>query len=115
MKQVNYLIRLPFLWPDIFVVIDYITGILLATYEKNVSSNIGYKGIARKIMIFIIVGVDNIIDRYIIGTGSSLRMMLILFYLTNEEISIIENTGKMGIPLPQKLKDIITQLQNNNK
>jgi toxin secretion/phage lysis holin len=94
-----------------FVAIDYISGVLLAIYERKVSSDIGYKGITKKVMIFLLVAVGNLIDQYLIGSGSSLKTMIIMFYTMNEGISIIENAGKMGMPLPQKLKDILTQLQ----
>jgi toxin secretion/phage lysis holin len=94
-----------------FVSIDYITGVLLAFQEKKISSEIGFKGIAKKIMIFVLIAVGNIIDHYVIKSGSTLRTMLIMFYLSNEGISIIENAGSMGVPLPQKLKDAIKELQ----
>jgi toxin secretion/phage lysis holin len=94
-----------------FVSIDYITGVLLAFQEKKISSEIGFKGIAKKIMIFVLISVGNIIDHYVIKSGSTLRTMLIMFYLSNEGISIIENAGSMGVPLPQKLKDAIKELQ----
>ncbi len=95
-----------------FVSIDYITGVWLAVLEKKVSSDIGFKGIGRKMMIFVLVALGNIIDQLIIGNGSTLRCMLIMFYLSNEGISIIENAGKMGLPLPQKLKEVMRQLNN---
>lgn len=98
-----------------FVAIDYLTGILLAIYEKKVSSDIGYKGICKKILIFALVALGNIIDKYIIGSGSTLRTMLIMFYLSNEGISILENTAKMGIPIPQKLKDVLLQIDKTEK
>lgn len=93
--------------------IDYLTGVLLAVYEKELSSDIGFKGISKKVMMFALVAVGNIIDQHIIGSGSSLRTMLIMFYLSNEGISIIENAGKIGLPLPQKLKDAIQKLNGN--
>lgn len=95
-----------------FVSIDYITGVWLAVMEKKVSSDIGFKGISRKMMIFILVALGNIIDQLVIGNGSALRCMLIMFYLSNEGISIMENAGKMGLPLPQKLKEVMQQLNN---
>lgn len=95
------------------VAIDYLTGVLLAVYEKELSSDIGFKGISKKVMMFALVAVGNIIDQHIIGSGSSLRTMLIMFYLSNEGISIIENAGKIGLPLPQKLKDAIQKLNGN--
>lgn len=94
-----------------FVFLDYLTGVLLAVYEKKVSSDIGFRGICRKVLIFALVATGNIIDQYIIGSGSTLRTMLIMFYLSNEGISILENASKMGVPFPQKLKDV---LQNNS-
>lgn len=98
----------------IFVAIDYITGILLAIHDKRISSEVGFKGIVKKILIFIIVSMGNIIDSYILGTGSTLRTLVIMFYLTNEGFSILENAGQMGLPIPQKLKDAIQKLNNNN-
>ncbi|WP_439950904.1 phage holin family protein [Desulfolucanica intricata] len=98
-----------------FVVIDYFTGVLLAIYEKKVSSTIGFKGIYKKVLIFALISLGNIIDQYIIGSGSSLRTMLILFYLSNEGISILENAAKMEVPFPQKLKDILQQISNTDK
>ncbi len=90
-----------------FVAIDYASGVLLAIYEKQVSSNIGFKGICRNVLIFALVSLGNIIDRHIIGSGSVLRTMLIMFYVSNEGISILENAAKMGVPFPQKLKDVL--------
>ncbi|MEC1720525.1 phage holin family protein [Schinkia azotoformans] len=98
-----------------FVSLDYLTGILLAIYEKKLSSNIGFKSIFKKILIFVLVSVGNIIDQYIISTGSTIRTMIIMFYLTNEGISILENTAKMGVPFPQKLKDILQQIGDTYK
>lgn len=96
-----------------FVSMDYITGVWLAVLEKKVSSDIGFKGISKKMMIFVLVALGNIIDQLVIGNGSTLRSMLIMFYLSNEGISIIENAGRMGLPLPQKLKEALQKLDNN--
>ncbi|AGL03326.1 phage holin family protein [Desulfoscipio gibsoniae] len=98
-----------------FMAIDYLTGLLLAIYEKKVSSNIGFKGISKKVLIFALVALGNIIDQYIIGSGSFLRTMLIMFYLSNEGISILENAAKMEIPFPQKLKDILLKIDGTGK
>ncbi len=97
-----------------FVSIDYITGVWLAALEKKVSSDIGFKGISRKVMIFVLVAFGNVIDRLVIDNGSALRSMLIMFYLSNEGISIIENAGRMGLPLPQKLKEALQKLDSNS-
>ena len=99
----------------VFVVIDYLTGILLAIYEKKVSSDIGFKGIFKKVLIFVLIAVGNITDQYVIGSGSSLRTMLIMFYLSNEGISIFENVAKMGVPLPEKMKVVFQQLGETDK
>jgi toxin secretion/phage lysis holin len=93
-----------------FVAFDYVTGVLLAIFDKKVSSNIGFKGICKKILIFALIALGNIINQYIIGSGSTLRTMLIMFYLSNEGISILENIAKMGVPFPQKLKNVLQQM-----
>lgn len=98
-----------------FVFIDYVTGVLLAFHEKKVSSKIGFRGISQKIMIFVIVSLGNIIDHYIIGSGSSLRTMIIIFYISNEGISILENATSMGLKVPQKFKDVLQQIEKNKK
>ncbi|MGS0746218.1 phage holin family protein [Syntrophomonas erecta subsp. sporosyntropha] len=95
-----------------FVVLDYITGVMLAFLEKRLSSDIGARGIFKKVMIFCLVGVAHIIDSNIIGEGSVIRTAVIFFYLSNEGISIIENATQMGLPVPEKLKDILAQLKD---
>ncbi|WP_027631272.1 phage holin family protein [Ruminiclostridium cellobioparum] len=97
-----------------FVAIDYITGVLVAIHNRTVSSETGFKGISKKVMIFALVALGNIIDQNIINSGSSIRTMIIMFYLSNEGISIIENAGKIGLPLPQKLKAILRQLNKSD-
>ena len=94
----------------VFVLIDYITGVLVAVRNKKVSSEIGFKGISKKVMIFLMVAVGNVIDQYIITAGSTLRTMLIMFYLSNEGISIIENAGNLGVPVPSKIKGVLEKL-----
>lgn len=98
-----------------FVSLDYITGVMLAILQKKVSSEIGYKGIFKKAMIFALLGFGNVIDRNILMSGSSVRTMLIMFYLSNEGISILENVANLGLPLPQKIKDILLQIDKINK
>lgn len=99
----------------VFLAIDYITGVLLAIYEKKASSDIGFKGICKKGVIFTLVALGNIIDQHIFGSGSAFRTMLIMFYLSNEGISILENAAKMGVPFPQKLKDALLQIADTDK
>lgn len=94
----------------IFVIIDYITGIMVAFLNREISSEIGARGIFKKILIFILVGIAHIIDSRLIGEGSAIRTAVIFFYLSNEGISIIENASRIGLPIPQKLKDVLAQL-----
>ena len=95
-----------------FVVIDYITGVMCAVVDKKLSSAVGFKGIFKKILIFALVGVGHILDTMVIGTGSVLRTAVIFFYLSNEGISLIENAGHLGLPIPAKLKAVLEQLHD---
>lgn len=95
-----------------FTVIDYITGVMCAITDKNLSSSIGFKGICRKVLIFTLVGIANIIDVEVVGTGSVLRTAVIFFYLSNEGVSLLENAAHLGLPIPEKLKDILEQLHD---
>lgn len=95
-----------------FVVLDYITGIMCAVVDHKLSSEIGFKGIFKKILIFALVGVGHILDTQVIGTGSVLRTAVIFFYLSNEGISLLENAGHLGLPIPAKLKAILEQLHD---
>ncbi len=94
-----------------FVVVDYITGLMCAILEKKLSSEVGARGIFKKIVIFTLVAVANIIDSRIIGDGSAIRSAVIFFYLSNEGISIIENTSIIGLPIPQKLKGCLSPIK----
>lgn len=95
-----------------FVVIDYITGVMCAITDKKLSSAVGFKGICRKVMIFLLVGIANILDLQVIGTGSVLRTAVIFFYLSNEGVSLLENAGHLGLPIPEKLKAVLEQLHD---
>ena len=95
-----------------FVVIDYITGVMCAVADKNLSSEVGFKGICRKVLIFLLVGIAHILDVQVIGTGSVLRTAVIFFYLSNEGVSIIENAAHLGLPIPEKLKAVLEQLHD---
>lgn len=97
-----------------FVVIDYFTGVLCAIADKNLSSEVGFIGISRKVLIFVLVGVANILDIYVIGNGSVLRTAVVFFYLSNEGISLLENAAHLGLPIPEKLKDVLKQLHNKS-
>ncbi|WP_409226856.1 phage holin family protein [Gudongella sp. SC589] len=95
-----------------FVVIDYLLGVMCAIIEKHLSSDVGARGIFKKVVIFSLVGVAHIIDQNIIGDGGVIRTAVIFFYLSNEGISIIENSTRIGLPVPEKLKEILEQLKD---
>lgn len=90
-----------------FVVIDYITGLMCAVLDKKLSSEVGFRGIFKKVLIFSLVAIGHIIDKNVIGDGSVIRTAVIFFYLSNEGISILENAVHIGLPVPQRLKDIL--------
>ena len=92
------------------VVVDYLTGVMLAVLEKRLSSEVGARGIFKKVLIFALVAVGHIIDTQVIANGSAVRTAVIFFYLSNEGISIIENAAKIGLPIPEKLKLVLGQL-----
>lgn len=94
----------------VFMAADYFTGVMAACIEKKLSSETGFKGIAKKITIFILIAVANMIDMHIIQMGSIIRTAVIFFYLSNEGISVIENAVVIGLPVPQKLKDVLLQI-----
>ena len=95
-----------------FVIADYITGVMCAVVDKKLSSAVGFKGIFKKVLIFALVGVANILDVNVIGTGSVLRTAIIFFYISNEGVSLIENAGHLGLPIPAKLKAVLEQLHD---
>ena len=95
----------------VFVIVDYATGLMAAAVEKKLSSEVGFKGIFKKVVIFCLVAVGDIVDTHIIGGGSVLRTAVIFFYLSNEGISILENAARTGLPIPGKLKAVLEQLR----
>lgn len=95
-----------------FVVIDYITGVMCAIINRELSSAVGFKGIFRKVLIFLLVGIANIIDVQVIGTGAVLRTAVIFFYISNEGVSLLENAGHLGLPIPEKIKTVLEQLHD---
>lgn len=99
----------------VFMVLDYITGVMCAIVDKQLSSEVGFKGICRKVLILMLVGVSNLVDLHVVGTGSALRSAVICFYLTNEGLSLLENAGHIGLPIPDKLKDTLAQLHGRNE
>ena len=95
-----------------FVIVDYLTGVMCAIADKKLSSNVGFKGICRKVLIFLLVGIANIIDMQVIGQPGILRTAVIFFYLSNEGVSLLENAGHLGLPIPGQLKEVLEQLHN---
>ena len=95
-----------------FVAIDYITGVMCAVIDRKLSSAVGFKGIFRKVLIFLLVGIANIIDVQVVGTGSVLRTAVIFFYISNEGVSLLENAGHLGLPIPERIKTVLEQLHD---
>ena len=95
-----------------FVTIDYITGVMCAVIDHSLSSEVGFKGIAKKVLIFLLVGIGHILDTQVIGSGSVLRTAVIFFYISNEGVSLVENAAHLGLPIPTKLKDVLEQLHD---
>mgnify|MGYP000594861568 FL=1 len=98
-----------------FVVIDYVTGIMCAVVDKKLSSEVGFKGIFKKVLIFALVGIGHIPTPRVIGSGSVMRTAVIFFYLSNEGVSLLENAAYLGLPIPQKLKSVLEQLHDRSE
>ena len=96
----------------LFAAVDYLTGVMCAISDKALSSNVGFKGICRKVLIFLLVGIANILDVHVIGTGSVLRTAVIFFYISNEGVSLLENAAHLGLPVPGKIKAVLEQLHD---
>lgn len=96
----------------VFMVVDYITGVMCAVSDNKLSSAVGFKGICRKVLILMLVGIANLLDVQVIGTGAVLRTAVIFFYLSNEGVSLLENAAHLGLPIPEKLKVILAQLHD---
>ena len=96
----------------VFVTADYITGVMCAIADRKLSSEVGFKGICRKVIIFMLVGIAHVLDINVIATGSVLRTAVIFFYLFNEGVSLLENAAHLGLPVPEKLKDVLEQLHD---
>lgn len=95
-----------------FVVIDYITGVMCAVNDHTLSSEVGFRGICRKVLIFLLVGIANVLDVQVIGTGSVLRTAVIFFYISNEGVSLLENAAHLGLPVPENIKLVLEQIHN---
>ena len=97
-----------------FVVADYITGVMRAMLDKKLSSAVGARGIFKKVLIFVLVAIAHTLDTRLLGTGAAIRTAVIFFYISNEGVSLLENAAAIGLPVPGKLKDVLSQLHGHN-
>ncbi len=97
-----------------FAAIDYVTGVMCAVTDKRLSSEAGFRGIFKKVLVFLLVGAANILDVHVIGTGCVLRTAIIFFYISNEGVSLLENAAHLGLPVPEKLKEVLEQLHERS-
>ena len=98
----------------IFMAVDYVTGLMCAVADKKLSSSVGFKGICRKVLIFVLVGIGNVIDIQVLSQPGVLRTAIIFFYLSNEGLSLVENSAHLGLPIPEKLKAVLEQLHDRD-
>ena len=99
----------------VLMTLDYISGVMCAIIDKKLSSAVGFKGVCKKVFILMLVGVAHIIDLHVVGTGSALRGAVICFYMSNEGLSLLENAAHIGLPIPDKLRDILAQLHDKER
>lgn len=99
----------------VMMTLDYISGVMCAIIDRKLSSAVGFKGICKKVFILMLVGVAHIIDLHVVGTGSALRGAVICFYMSNEGLSLLENAAHIGLPIPDKLRDILSQLHDKER
>ncbi|MGI6237741.1 MAG: phage holin family protein [Candidatus Excrementavichristensenella sp.] len=99
----------------LLMALDYGSGLLCAGMEGKLSSNVGFRGILKKVFILVLVGVAHTLDLYVAGTGSALRSAVICFYLSNEGLSVVENAARMGLPVPGAIRNLLAQLQGNGE
>ena len=99
----------------VLMTLDYVSGVMCAIVDRKLSSAVGFKGICKKVFILMLVGVAHIIDLHVVGTGSALRGAVICFYMSNEGLSLLENAAHIGLPIPDKLRDILAQLHDKER
>ena len=98
-----------------FVTVDFVTGVMFAVVDRKLSSSVGFKGIFRKVLIFVMVGISHILDTQVIGNGSVLRTAVIFFYISNEGVSLLENASHLGLPVPEPVKTVLKQLHDRSE
>ena len=102
-------------WPLLmFIIIDYVTGVCVAIKQRKLSSKIGFSGIFRKVLIFVTAFLGKVVDQYILVSGNPTECAIILFYLSNEGISIVENLGRLGVPIPKFLAKTLSSISDEN-
>ena len=99
----------------VLMTLDYVSGVMCAIVDRKLSSAVGFKGICKKVFILMLVGVAHIIDLHVVGTGSALRGAVICFYMSNEGLSLLENAAHIGLPIPDKLREILAQLHDKER
>lgn len=97
------------------ITIDYITGVMCGIVEHRLSSEIGFKGIFRKITMLMLVGVGAMLDAYVVRTGDVVRTAIIFYYISNEGVSLIENAARLGLPVPPKVRNILESIKEEGK
>ena len=98
-----------------FAAVDYVTGVMCAVSDKRLSSEVGFKGICQKVLIFLLVGIANILEVQVIGTGNVLRTAVIFFYISTEGVSLLENAAHLGLPIPEEMKAVLEQLHDREE
>ena len=99
----------------VLMTLDYVSGVICAIIDRKLSSAVGFKGVCKKVFILMLVGVAHIIDLHVVGTGSALRGAVICFYMSNEGLSLLENAAHIGLPIPDKLREILAQLHDKER
>lgn len=99
----------------VFIIADYLTGVMRAIIEKRLSSEVGFRGICKKVLIFVMVGIANVLDTKVIGAPGVLRTAAIFFYISNEGISLLENAVAVGLPVPEQIREVLEQLRKEKK
>lgn len=106
----------PLFWAVLaFMVLDYITGVIVAITKHELSSEIGFKGLAKKFLILIFIALAHILDVNVLNTFAVLQSAVMMFFIANEGISLVENAAKLGLPIPSKFLDILKQLKKQGE
>ena len=95
-----------------FMGMDYVTGVVIAVVGRKLSSEVGFRGLAKKFLVLVFVAVGHILDAYVLGNTAVFMTAVMLFYIANEGVSIIENAALLGLPVPEKVRSILEQIRN---